>query len=159
MNKKKRVPVFDLVLLLLLAAGIAAGALWLNRSSAQNTVELQYTVTFSEVESAYAGCFSEGKTVYGTDGTPMGTVVGSYGAASVIRTFDRTPKEEGTYSYRQSRSETLRDVTVVITVQAEKKPDGYYIGETQIAAGFSVRLMVGGYMGEASVKLADEVTE
>lgn len=159
MEKKKRVPVFDLVLLILLAAGIAAGVFWFNRKQTQNTVEVQYTVTFCEVENSYAGCFSKGKDLYSEDGVSMGTVSASYGAASVIRAFDRTPKDEGTYTYRQSRSENLRDVTVVITVSAEKKGDGYYVGKTQIAAGLSMKLMVGGYVGEADVKLVEEVTE
>lgn len=159
MNKKKRVSVFDLVLLVLIAAGIAAGVFWFDRRTSQNTVELEYTVTFSEVEIAYAGCFSEGKGLYDREGVSMGTVVSSYGTASLIRTFDPTPKEEGAYSYRQSRSETLRDVTVTITVSAEKKPDGYYVGDTQIAAGLTLDLMTGGYAGSASVKQVSEVAE
>lgn len=159
MNQKRKFPLFDLLLLLVIAAGIAGGVFWFNRRRSESKAEIQYSVTFPEVESAYAGSFTIGKEVFGEDGLRLGSIVRSIGTASVIRTFDRTPKEEGAYLYRQSRSDALRDVTLTVTVTAERRSDGYYVGETQIAAGLELSMMLNGYAGTCLITSVSEVAQ
>lgn len=154
---KTRFSFLDFILLLLAALLIVGGIWFVGREQEKTTVELDCTVTFFGTAQDYAGCFSTGKEVYTADGAPLGTVTRSWGIASGIRTFDRTPRDDGEYSYSETRSEDKRDQTVVIRLTAEKKDDGFYVGETRIAAGLDLPLLLEGYTGTGAIRNVSEV--
>lgn len=154
---KTRFSFLDFILLLLAALLIVGGIWFVGREQEKTTIELDCTMTFFGTAQDYVGCFSTGKEVYTADGTPLGTVTRSWGIASETRTFDRTPKDDGEYSYSGTRSGEKRDQTVVIRIIAEKKENGFYVGETRIAAGLDLSVLMAGYTGTGSIRNVSEV--
>ncbi len=151
-KKEKKFPVFDLVLILLVALAIAGGVFWVMNRQQVRSQEIVYTVRFEQIGNDYTGLFAEGKTLYATDGTPIGTITAVTVSRSVTKTFDRTPSEGRTqYAYKEVRSQDSSDLLVTARVTSESKSGGYFVGSLRLAAGLPIRVMVGGFEAEGTV--------
>ena len=153
-EKKRRFPLFDVVLLLLLALVIAAGVYWVTTRDEQPTAELLCTVRFSGVDNAYSGTFTEGETLY----TSSGEVLGEIRAVTVSRALEAffdadtaEPDENGLYAYTYARSGERSDILLTVHVTAEARDGGYFVGDHRVAAGTALDAMVIGYRGQGLV--------
>ena len=151
-KKEKKFPVFDLVLILLVALAIAGGVFWVMNRQQVREQDVVYTVRFEGIGNDYTGLFTEGKTVYSTEGVSVGTITAVTVSRSVTRTFDRTPTvDRGQYAYREIRSQDNSDLLVTVRVKAEGKSGGYFIGNLRLAAGITLRAVVGGFEAEGTI--------
>ena len=153
-RKKRRFPLFDVALLLLLALTVAAGVYWVMHRGETPTAELVCTVRFSGVDNAYSGTFAEGETLY----TSSGAVLGEVRAVAVSRTMeayfdaqDAEPDAAGLYAYTYARSDQKSDVLLTVHITAEMRDGGYFVGSNRIASGVFLDAMVPGYRGQAMV--------
>ncbi len=149
-KKKRRFPLFDIALLVLLALAICGGIYWATHRAETPTVELTYTVRFSGVDNAYSGTLSAGKTLYTVAGDEMGKIQSASASRALESRFDGsavTGDESEQYRYIQTRSTDKSDVVVTVLVTAEARDGGYFVEGRRIAAGMEVSAMVSGYLG------------
>ena len=153
-GKKRRFPLFDVVLLLLLALVVAAGVYWATHREETPTAELLCTVRFSGVDNTYSGTFTEGATVY----TSSGELLGEIRAVTVSRALEAffdgdtaEPDASGLYAYTYARSGERSDILLTVRVTAEARDGGYFVGEHRVAAGTMLDAMVTGYRGQGLI--------
>lgn len=153
-KKKRRFPLFDFALLLLLALAIAAGAYWATHRAKAPTEELLCTVRFSGVDNAYSGTFTEGAALYTASGEAIGVIRTATVSRALETTFDAgtaEPDADGLYTYTYTRSGERSDILLTVHVTAEKRDGGYFVGNTRVAAGVMLDAMVTGYCGQGLV--------
>ena len=153
-EKKRRFPLFDVALLLLLALVIAAGVYWATSREEQPTEELLCTVRFSGVDNAYSGTFTEGATLYASTGEAIGEIRGVTVSRALEAFFDADtaePDENGLYAYTYTRSGERSDILLTVYVKAEARDGGYFVGDHRIAAGTELDAMVIGYRGQGLI--------
>ena len=149
-EKKRRFPLFDIALLLLLVLVIAAGVYWATNREEQPTAELLCTVRFSGVDNAYSGTFTEGAMLY----TSSGELLGEIRTVTVSRALEvffdadtAEPDANGLYAYTYARSGERSDILLTVRVTAELRDGGYFVGDHRVAAGTMLDAMVTGYRG------------
>lgn len=153
-GKKRRFPLFDLTLLLLLVLAVAAGAYWATHREAVPTEELLCTVRFSGVDNAYSGTFAEGKTLYTASGDAIGEICTVEVTRAMEAFFDGNtaePDANGLYAYTYARSGDRSDILLTVSVTADARDGGYFVGETRVAAGVTLDAMVTGYHGQGLI--------
>lgn len=153
-GKKRRFPLFDIVLLLLLALVVAAGVYWATNREDQPTEDLLCTMRFSGVDNTYSGTFTEGAMLYTASGEPLGEIRSVTVSRSIEAFFDGNaaePDENGLYAYTYARSGERSDILLTVHVTAEVRDGGYFIGEHRVAAGAMLDAMVFGYRGQGLV--------
>ena len=153
-EQKRRFPLFDIVLLLLLALVVAAGVYWATTRAEQPTEELLCTVRFSGVDNAYSGTFAEGATLYTSTGEVLGEIRTVTVSRSLEAFFDAdtaVPDANGLYAYTYARSGERSDILLTVHVTAEVRDGGYFVGDHRVAAGTLLDAMVTGYRGEGLV--------
>ena len=98
-KKKFRLPLFDIALLLLLAIAVAGGSYWVSRRGDKETVTVQYTIRFENVDNAYSGAVTQAEELFSVSGTRMGEVKSARVTRSVEKTFDlhTSYEESGEY--------------------------------------------------------------
>ncbi|MBP5230608.1 MAG: DUF4330 domain-containing protein [Clostridia bacterium] len=157
-KKENKFPVFDLVLILVIALAIAGGVFWVTSRRGVRQTEVVYTVRFSNVDNAYAGRFAEEKTLYlWPSGSPAGVISSATVTRSTERTLDRTPLGEPgeTRTYTETKSETNSDILVTVRLTAEASAGGYFIGKERIAAGMEIGFMTGGFAADGEILTLD----
>lgn len=150
-GKKRRFPLFDIALLLLLILVVAAGVYWTTHREAKPTAELLCTVRFSGVDNAYSGTFTEGATLYTSSGESLGEIRTVTVSRSLEAFFDADtaePDANGSYAYTYSRSGERSDILLTVHVTAEVRDGGYFVGDRRVAAGITLDAMVVGYRGQ-----------
>lgn len=153
-GKKRRFPLFDVALLLLLALLIAAGVYWATHREEHLTAELLCTVRFSGVDNGYSGTFAEGEVLY----TSSGEVLGEVRTVTVSRALEAffdggtaEPDANGLYAYTYARSGERSDILLTVHVTAEVRDGGYFVGDHRVAAGTMLDAMVTGYRGQGLI--------
>lgn len=164
MNDKKenRFPIFDLVLILLIALAVAGGVFWIRQRQNVQKVDVTYTFRMDAVSNDYSGYFAADKTVYSEAGVVLGTISDASVTRAVIRSFDATPASEPDhiYTYSESRSTEKSDVILTVTVTAEKKSGGYFADSVRIAAGNTISVRIsGGYIGTGEILTVKEAAQ
>jgi len=118
-KKKFRLPLFDIALLLLLAIAVAGGSYWVSRRGDKETVTVQYTIRFENVDNAYSGAVTQAEELFSVSGTRMGEVKSARVTRSVEKTFDlhTSYEESGEYLVRRGFRASLscRERTNLIT--------------------------------------------
>lgn len=153
-GKKRRFPLFDVALLLLLALVVAAGVYWATHREETPTAELICTVRFSGVNNAYSGTFTEGATLYLPSGEPLGeirTVTVSRALEAFFDADTAEPDANGLYAYTYARSNERSDILLTVHVTAEARDGGYFVGDHRVAAGIMLDSMVIGYRGQGLI--------
>ena len=153
-EKKRRFPLFDIVLLLLLALVVAAGVYWATNREDQPTEDLLCTVRFSGVDNAYSGTFTEGATLYTASGDAIGEIRTVEVSRAMEAFFDgdtAEPDASGLYAYTYARSGEKSDIVLTVRVTAEFRDGGYFVGGTRVAAGITLDSMVTGYHGQGLI--------
>ncbi len=152
-KKKFRLPLFDIALLLLLAIAVAGGSYWVSRRGDKETVTVQYTIRFENVDNAYSGAVTQAEELFSVSGTRMGEVKSARVTRSVEKTFDlhTSYEESGEYFYTETPSEDHSDVCLIVSVEAELIGGGYFVNGNRIAAGMTVDAMVVGYTGQGEI--------
>ena len=152
-KNEKKFPVFDLVLILLVALAIAGGVLWVTSRKNVNNAEITYTVRFSNVNNEYSGKFEEGKQLYTSSGTCIGTIQAVSVTRSTARSFDRTPSPDlnGSYSYSETPLEEFSDVVATVRATADELPGGYFFSSERIAAGMTFRITIGDFAADGEI--------
>ena len=153
-GKKRRFPLFDIALLLLLALVVAAGVYWATHRESRPTEELLCTVRFSGVDNAYSGTFTEGATLYTASGEPLGEIRTVTVSRSLEAFFDADtaePDANGFYAYTYARSGERSDILLTVRVTAEVRDGGYFVGDHRVAAGTTLDAMVIGYQGQGLI--------
>ena len=153
-GKKRRFPLFDIALLLLLALVVAAGVYWATSREEQPTEELLCTVRFSGVDNAYSGIFTEGATLYTSTGEVLGEIRKVTTSRALEAYFDAgtaEPGENGLYAYTYTRSGERSDILLTVRVTAEVRDGGYFVGDHRVAAGTALDAMVTGYRGQGLI--------
>lgn len=153
-GKKRRFPLFDVALLLLLALAVAAGVYWATHREETPTAELFCTVRFSGVDNAYSGTFTEGATLYASSGEPLGEIRQVAVSRALEAFFDgdtAEPDVNGLYAYTYTRSNERSDILLTVHVTAEARDGGYFVGDHRMAAGSTLDAMVIGYRGQGLI--------
>ena len=152
-TKQKKLPLFDIALLLLLAVAIAFGFYWSSRHQKTETAEIVYALRFENVENAYGGALAEGKNLYTHQGMSMGSILSADLSQATEEVFDSTRSyEEGLeYSYDMIPVPGKSDVLITVKVTVEIKNGGYFVGGNRIASGMEVDAMVEGYLGHGTI--------
>lgn len=152
-GRQKRFPLFDIALLLVLALAVIGAAYWAANRQGAPTVELRYTVRFSDVDNAYSGNLAEGKTLYTSGGDGVGVIGYVEISRAQEKRFDAsaTLADGDLYRYLTTDSSEKSDVTVTVTVTAEKRDGGYFVGDKRIAAGTAHSWMVNGFYGDGLI--------
>lgn len=153
-KKKRRFPLFDIAVLLLLALTVIGGSYWAtHRQSEVPTGEIVYTVRFAGVDNAYSGTLAEGKTLYSTSGIAMGEIEAVSVTRALEKRFDGSVSlaEGEEYRYTEVRSTEKSDVVITVRVTAEVRDGGCFVSGNRIAAGMTVDAMVTGYLGEGQI--------
>ena len=153
-EKKRRFPVFDIALLLLLILVAVAGVYWAMNREQQTTAELLCTVRFSGVDNVYSGTFTEGATLYTSSGDLLGeirTVTVSRALEAFFDADTAEPDASGLYAYTYARSGERSDILLTVRVTAEVRDGGYFVGEHRVAAGTTLDAMVIGYRGQGLI--------
>ena len=160
-KKENKFPVFDLVLILVIALAVAGGVFWVTTRQNVQKVDIVYTVRFENVSNEYGGRIAEGKTVYTAAGNEIGVVQSVEVSRSVRRTFDGTVSEERSepYSYSESVSEEYSNVTATVRVTADEKAGGFFLGDQRIAGGMTVRVMIGGFAADGAILTVEKEAE
>lgn len=159
-KKKFHLPLFDIALLLLIALAVAAGSYWVSRRGEKESVVVEYTVRFENVDNAYSGALAEAEALFSASGLLMGEVTDSQVTRSVEKTFDlHTSYSEGAeYHYTETASAEKSDVLLTVKVKAVLSDGGYFVEGNRIAAGMSVDAMVAGYIGQGEILRVKLVT-
>ena len=152
-KQKKKLPLFDIALLLLVAVAVAFGFYWATRHQKVETVEILYTVRFEDVEDAYGGALAEGKSLYTQHGSVMGEILTAKLSRAMAQTFDSTQiyAEGQEYAYTEEPVVGKSDVLITVRVTAEVRNGGYFVGGNRIASGMVVDAMVEGYLGQGTI--------
>lgn len=152
-KQKKRLPLFDIALLLLLAVAITFGFYWATRHQKVETAEIVYTVRFEDVDDTCGGALAEGKNLYTQHGSPMGEILTAQLSRAYTQTFDSTQSyaDGQEYSYASVPVSGKSDVLVTVRVTAEVRNGGYFVGGNRIASGMEVDAMVEGYLGQGTI--------
>ncbi len=155
---KKRFPLFDIALLLLLALAVIGAAYWAANRQGAPTVELRYTVRFSDVDNLHSGNLAEERTLYAEAGDALGVIRSVEISRAREKWFDPTavPADGESYRYLTADSAEKSDVTVTVTVTAQKRDGGYFVGDKRIAAGTEHRWMVNGFCGDGLILTVQE---
>lgn len=155
---KKRFPLFDIALLLLLTLAVIGAAYWAANRQGAPTVELRCTVRFSDVDNLYSGNLAEGKTLYTEAGDAIGVIRSVEISRAHEKRFDPSavPADGESYRYQTVDSAEKSDVTVTVTVTAEKRSGGYFVGDRRIAAGTAHSWMVNGFCGDGLILTVQE---
>lgn len=154
-RNRRRLPLFDVALLLLLIIALIGGLYWATHRTAAPECELTYTIRFAAVENAHSGSFAVGKSLYLWSENDSGrTAIGSIVYADVTRakvyTFDPATATEP-YRYTQTRSTESSDILITVRVVAQERDGGYFVNGVRIAAGMTLPAMVDGYLGEGRI--------
>lgn len=157
-KQKRRLPLFDIALLLLVAVAIAFGFYWATRHQKVTTAEITYTVRFEDVDNAYSGALAEGKSLYTQHGSPMGSILKAALSRASQETFDTTQvyTEGVEYSYSAVTVEGKSDVLITVRVTAEVRNGGYFVNGNRIASGMEVDAMVEGYLGHGTILTVEQ---
>ena len=152
-TKQKKLPLFDIALLLLLAVAIAFGFYWSSHHQKTETAEIVYTLRFEDVENAYGGALAAGKSLYTHQGALMGRILYAELSQATEEVFDSTQTygEGQEYAYSAVPVSGKSDVLITVTVVAEVRSGGYFVGGNRIASGMEVDAMVEGYLGQGTI--------
>ena len=152
-KQKKRLPLFDIALLLLLAVAVTFGFYWAARHKTTEAVELIYTVRFLCVEDDYGGAFEEEKTLYTKEGVVIGSILEVAHTRSAEQTFNPVQAyvEGEQYSYDSVPVQGKSDVLLTVRVTAEVRNGGYFVNGIRIASGTELDAMVEGYLGHGAI--------
>ena len=152
-KQKKKFPLFDIALLLLLAIAVTFGFYWSAHHRQIKTAEIEYTVRFENVDNAYGGAFAEGKHLYTQQGSAMGSILTAVHSRATEQTFDSTcAYSEGTeYVYETVSLSGKSDVLITVRVTVEVRNGGFFVNGNRIASGMEVDAMVEGYMGHGTI--------
>ena len=157
-ESSRRLPLFDIALLLLLAVVIAFGLYWATRHQKVTTAEITYTVRFEDVDNEYSGALAEGKSLYTQHGSLMGIILEAKISRALEQTFDSTQAytEGAEYSYSTVTIQGKSDVLITVKVTAEVRNGGYFVGGNRIASGMEVDAMVEGYLGQGTILTVEQ---
>ncbi len=153
-RKKRRFPLFDVALLLLLALAIAGGVYWVAHRGETPTAELVCTLRFSGVDNEYSGMLVEGDMLYASSGEALGevhAVTVSRAKEAYFDAQDAEPDAAGIYAYTYTRSDQKSDILLTVHMTAEMRDGGYFVGNNRIASGVFLDAMVPGYRGQGLV--------
>ncbi|MBQ3935352.1 MAG: DUF4330 family protein [Clostridia bacterium] len=152
-KKENKFPVFDLVLILVIALAVAGGVFWVVSRQNIRKTEIVYTVRFSNVSNEYGGRLAEGKTLYLITGEPAGVISDTTVTRSTVRTFDGASSADAdvSYTYTETKSDEFSDILATVRVTADEKTGGFFVGAQRIAGGVRVRMMTGGFASEGEI--------
>ena len=149
---KRRLPLFDIALLIVLVFGVIGIAYLLTHRAEVPTTELVYTVRIEDVDNTYCGTYVQGGKLYSPSGIVMGEIESVSVARAVDVRFDESVlTEDGEHRYIETRSAEKSDVTLTVRVTAEVRGGGYFVRNNRIAAGMQVETMVVGYYDEGVI--------
>ena len=161
-GKKRRFPLFDVALILLLILVVAAGVYWVTSRGDRPTAELLCTVRFTGVDNTYSGTFTEGATLYTASGESLGEIRTVTVSRSLEAFFDAdtaAPDANGLYAYTYARSGERSDILLTVRVTAEIRDGGYFVGDQRVAAGIMLDAMVTGYRGQGLLLTLTQETQ
>ena len=155
-DKKRWINLFDILIILLVIAGILLGIFhnqifsFVTRSPDVKDEKIQYVLEFSHVDALLKKALAQGDVVYlSGDSLALGTIER---VESVENSFEIAyDPDTGLATKQYYPDNTLVDITVVLSADVKLTAKGYYIEDVRLAIGREYEIKTTGFTGSATL--------